>query len=190
MKKLIILATAALLAMSVSAQKGSMYLGLTGIGNSEMGTGVIISSQGDYSTTSWGLAPEFGYFVSDNLAIGAVVGIGGAAIKDNPGDNPFAFRLSPYGRYFLIQDSGFGFYLQGGIDFLSESESVLGPKNSLFGIGINPGISYNVGPFTATAAFGWLGFQTYSEDGVDDNLNSFGLNVNMASLKFGLSYNF
>jgi len=197
MKKLLALVVAALFAMNVSAEKGSMYGGLTGVGILEamtegsaflptVGTGLTVLSVGDYSATAWGLAPEFGYFVSDNLAIGGVIGIGGIIIKDNPGDNPFAFRFNPYARYFLVQDGNFGFYLQGGVDFMTETAS----KINVLGIGINPGVSYNIGLFTATAAFGFLGFETLGGDGISESVSVFGLDLNMATLNFGLSYNF
>ena len=182
MKKLLVLVVAALFTMNMSAEKGSMYLGLTGVGAFEgLGTGFMIN--GDYTTL--GVAPEFGYFVSDNLAVGAIFGISSESLK-NRNDNPFYFGFNPYARYFVIQDGDFGFYLQGNVKFLTETSA----KTNTFGINIAPGISYNVGPFTATAAFGWLGFETTSYDGPIDSDNRFGLSLKMSSLNFGLSYNF
>ena len=178
MKKLLTLAVAALFAVSVSAEKGSMYLGLTGIGAYEYGgTGFI----NDGDETEYGIAPEFGYFIADNLAIGGIIGIAGSTLEGSE----FFFKFNPYARYFLIQDGDFGFYLQGNVDLLMETEY----KTTYFGINIAPGVSYNVGPFTATAAFGWLGFETTSVDGGDSD-STFGLSLKMSSLKFGLSYNF
>ena len=182
MKKLLTLAVVALFAMSASAEKGGMYLGLTGIG-SPVGTGVMIYD----NKTDFGAAPEFGYFISDQLALGIVAGFYGSSIKDNEGDNPFTFRVNPYARYFLIQDGNFGLFLQGNVAFESTNAPA---KVSVFGVSINPGVSYNLSDkFTATAAFGWLGFESTSPDG-GDSTSEFGLRVNGSTLKVGLAFNF
>lgn len=192
--------------MSVSAQKGSMYLGASSIsfwGDNNIGTGFFYSQKGDISITSYGISPEFGYFISDKVAFGFIIGISGSKTENRyyygymeddplfPGtvvEKEFTFRFNPYTRYFLIREGSFGLYLQGGLNFEVETEG----KFNKFGAFMNPGVSYAISSsFTATASFGNLGFQTISEqDAYASTTYVFGLNLNMSTLNFSLSYTF
>ena len=110
--------------------------------------------------------------------------------------NTNSWGINPYARYFAISKGNFGFYLQGGVSYVSygddvhlyqniDDEEYLLIKNTFY-VGINPGISYKLGErFRLTAAFGNLGYTHYGED-----LSRFALNVDMSSLRFGLYWSF
>jgi hypothetical protein len=192
MKKLLFFTLALVLGVSANAQKGSFYLGLNNIslwgGTDGIGTGVAFQSQGDYSATAYGIAPEIGYYVSNKVVVGAVLGIGGVSVKD-ANDNPFSFEISPYVRYFLHQIGNFGFYLQGGIDFAQLSYG--DAKETNWGIGILPGVAYSLSNhFSLTASFGELGYASSKLDSAADATNTFGLRLDASTLKFGLAYKF
>lgn len=190
MKKVLTLAIVALFAVSASAQEGSMYLGASGIGFwDEVGTGFSYdkNSIGD-KTTAFGIAPEFGYFFADNMAVGIIAGFNYSKTDFEAGGEgkEMYLRINPYLRYFLLQQGNFGLYLQGGVNYVRENES----KTNTIGVGIIPGVSYAISPkFTATASFGNLGYEYEKVDDADAS-SKFGLNLNSQSLIFSLSYNF
>lgn len=203
MKKFLTLAVVAVMAVSASAQKGSMYIG-TGnitmwnadedgyISGSNMITGFSYTKSGDVKTTEFGLAPEFGYFFADNMAVGISVGFNHGKVDygvDGVDDGKLtAFSVAPYFRYFLVQKGNFGLYLQGGGQYTSVDDDS-DDKTNYFNIGILPGISYSFSDkFSATASLGWLGYENTKKG--DRKLNEFGLNLDGSSLKFGLYYNF
>jgi outer membrane protein len=203
MKKLLIFTAVALIAISANAQQGSLYVGLGNIsfwdnGDGFTGTGIAVASQGDNSTTFYGLAPEIGYFLSDDLAIGTGIGIGGRSVKDD--DNTyFSFEISPYVRYFIKRSDNFGFYLQGGFGFASTTNGKYRNANgdlkdnttTLFEIGVVPGVSYALSDnFSLTASFGQLGYSSSKAASADDALNVFGLSLDASTLQFGLFYTF
>ena len=206
MKKFLTLAVVAVMAVSASAQKGSMYIGTTGIsfynndnalagGNlaSPFLTGFAYNKNGDDKTTSFGLAPEFGYFIADNMVIGASLGFSYSSFDEDGADdklNCTSFGIAPYFRYFLVQKGNFGLYLQAGGQFAtSKYDYDDAESTTYFNVGVLPGISYSFSDkFSATASFGWLGYEQAKQD--DAKMSEFGLNLDGSSLNFGLYYNF
>lgn len=185
---------------NATAQQGSFYVGASNIGvnhdGNYIGTGVSFISTGDNKTTLYGFAPELGYYVSDRVAIGGIIGISGSSIKDTK-DKSFNFGISPYVRYFLHQGDNFGFYLQGGVDFLQEkSEDTYKGESTTttWGVGLLPGVSYALSShFSVLASFGTLGYTSneVKETGADNRTNNtFGLNLDASTLKFSLRYTF
>ncbi|MCD7973665.1 MAG: porin family protein [Candidatus Azobacteroides sp.] len=201
MKKLFTLALVALFAMGVSAQQGSMYLGTSGISfwngdddlQSKFLTGFSYTDVDDLGkVTSFGLAPEFGYFIADNMAIGISVGFTYSSI-DPEGVDSYSctsFGVAPYFRYYLVQSGNFGFYLQGGLQFsTSKYDYDDAESTNYFNVGILPGISYSFSDrFCATASFGWLGYENIKQD--DYKVNQFGLALDASALNLGLQVKF
>jgi hypothetical protein len=199
MKKLIIISAMTLLALNATAQQGAFYLGLSNIGirqttvdNLNPGTGVAIVSIGEEGGTAYGLAPEIGYYVSDNVAIGGILGFSGYSLKNDRG-NGFNFGISPYVRYFLHQGENFGFYLQGQVGFLHQKDEAGANENTVttWGIGILPGVSYALSSnFSVLASFGALGYTSQKAKGASDATNTFGLSLDASTLNFSLRYTF
>ncbi|MDR0691518.1 MAG: porin family protein [Prevotellaceae bacterium] len=197
MKKLFIISVMAFMAFTATAQQGAFYLGLSNISflRSDLpnvGTGVGIVSQGDNGATGYGFAPEVGYYVSDRIAIGGIIGFSGYTIKNNGGDG-FNFGFSPYVRFFLHQSENFGFYLQGELDFLHQTSEVGSAKNTVttWGLGIAPGVSYALSShFSVLASFGSLGYASQKVKDAPDATNTFGLSLDASTLNFSLRYTF
>ncbi len=207
MKKFLSLALIAFFALSASAQKGSFYLGTSGMNpfgaaSTEVDTDVpfvfspmtgfsIINAEGDESLTSWGLAPEIGYFVSDNVAVGLGLFYTSSSYDSGmSGVDAIAlntFGINPYVRYYLINKGAFRMYGQADFVYASAKMDADGAESTdFFSIGVKPGISYNLSDrFAINATFGNLGYED-----VKDNYSKFGLNLDMSSLKFGFTVSF
>jgi len=204
MKKVLVLVAVFALTMgSAFAQKGTWYVGTSAMTSvtdlEEPGTafvtGFIVGKAkdpffgDDLTVTSFGIAPEAGYFLSDKFSVGLGVAFNLTKVsEDRRGDvKTTSFGINPYARYFLISKGNFGFYMQGGLSYVSsKDDSDDAEAFNTFYIGINPGVCYKLGDnFGVTASFGNLGYTSYGED-----VSAFGLNVDMSSLRFGLHYSF
>lgn len=198
------MAAIALSVASVSAQKGTWYLGTTGM--SPFGTEVTnLSGQSfkaspftgfsfksfDNKTkeTTLGIAPEAGYFIQDNLAVGLGAFYTHSKTKlDGAGSvalNTFGFN--PYARYYFLGSGNFRLYTQLDVRYASGKFDTAGAKSqSVFGVGIKPGVSYSLSRSIAiTATYGNLGYEK-----VKNSYDKFGLNLDSSSLNFGFSVAF
>ncbi len=197
MKKFLVLAAVVLGlgVTSANAQAGKVYIGTTGVSLGQGtvqafdGTGkmLITGFQISDKYTAFGLAPELGYFVSDNLALG--IGLGFTSISGDAaeasGDKGTAFGVAPYLRWFAHKSGAFSFYVQGGLDYANIKLDGQDAVNS-FRIGVLPGVAYGLSEhFSINANFGWLGYSK-----VKDVKGTFALDVDMNTLGFGLSYIF
>ena len=204
MKKLLVVVAVLTFTMgSAFAQKGSWYLGTsamtsaTALGEDPTAfvTGFMMDKEGDAKTSVFGIAPEAGYFVSDKLSVGLGVGFNLTSEKANSDADAVkttAFGVNPYVRYFLISKGNFGFYLQGGLSYVSSKLDVDGADAyNIFYVGINPGVSYKLTDnFGINASFGNLGYTDFGKNDADESVSNFGLNVDMTSLRFGLFWAF
>jgi len=204
MKKILTIAAALfIMAGSASAQQGSFYLGFAGFNpfgavysgavGSFMGstlegmvprTGVTYHKDGDKSTLTLGLAPEFGYFISDRFAVGLGVGFNYISKKQEGHDsnNAIVWGVNPYARYYPVKVDRFGLYLQLGLNYLSVKWEGSDAKD-VGSVGLTPGISYYVSDRVAIhATFGFLG---YSHFGKTD---AFGFNLDGNTIMFGLTF--
>ena len=116
MKKITILAIMMFGALGAFAQfnQGRMLVG----GSGEFSTETAKSKSGGTSVTqgrwtSFSLSPKFGYFVIDNLAVGAGLGLTLAKwADDDDNDNDYTYtsiEFQPFVRYYLPQ----GIFFQG-----------------------------------------------------------------------------
>src|SRR5688572_245532 len=115
MKKVTLFAIAAFASLGVFAQfnQGRMIVG----GSAEFSTNTDKTRSGgttvtDGTTTSLSIAPNFGYFIIDNLAVGASVNL--AVSKRNARGNGADYSTTgvsfgPFARYYLP----FGLFFQG-----------------------------------------------------------------------------
>lgn len=198
MKHLILVAIVALSTLSVSAQKGTWYLGTSGIATATDGNDIVTGPmtgvtskdyKGQGTVLNFGIAPEAGYFVSDNLAVG--LGVFYNYSKFNPDAEGASdikyntFGVNPYARYYFLNKGDFRMYGQLGFVY-SSSDPDEGKSTDYFEIMVRPGISYNVSNrFAINATFGELG---YSQ--TKDYESFFGLNLDMSSLRFGFTVSF
>lgn len=189
MKKIIVVLAAALIGFSANAQ---FYVG---------GSLGLNSTEGSSSFT---IAPEFGYALSDKLTIGAVVGLGNnelslfyPQLNDLSGiigslgllEEGFGWQVNPYVRYTFAQVGNFSIFADGalnlgGFKYKDWDESVFA-----WGISINPGCAYNITDNWAVVAhFCSLGFASTSVAG--ESTSTFGLNINNTISSIGFYYCF
>ncbi len=95
--------------------------------------------------------------------------------------------LNPYARYYACTVDKFSFYVQGGFHFATSKYNYDNAESvNTMGILIKPGVSYNLSDkFAINATFGNLGWENFKQD--EYKVNSFGLNLDMSTLLFGIT---
>ena len=167
------------------------------------GVGFESSSSDGNSDTYFMIQPEVGYNLSDNLAVGVMIGYGEnkLTLKDAHGNKVSgkvkAFTINPYLRYTFAKFDKVNLFLDGGISYTNtkETASAVGGedvKNNTFGIGIKPGVAVNLtDKLTFVSHFGFIGYENSKDDYEGAKaVNTFGAKIDATSLSFGLYYNF
>ena len=203
MKKAFLLSLVMIFAVTTKAQEGSFYLGTSALNlfgtenvdgfnfSTSPITGYAITAFDDNHTATYGIAPELGYFISDDKAVGVSLFYTHSGIDD--GNDANTFGINPYFRYYA---SGIGekfkIYLQAGFTYAKTETDIEGAFDlTYFDIMVRPGISYNFTDiFAINATFGKLGYSKTSIDKIDDSINEFGLNLDTSSLRFGFTVSF
>jgi len=119
-------------------QKGSTLVG-GGIGDLSLGLG-------SGNAFSINLTPRVGYFIQDNVAIGAKVGLGLTSQKYEGAEKAttnYEYNLNVFGRYYFGQEE-FDTLLKQGRWFLEAGAGLGGVKGADVGFNVNfgPGYSY------------------------------------------------
>ena len=168
-----------MVAFSANAQQGKYYIGTSGIGgnNIEFMTGFVATD----GNTMIGIAPEIGYFFSDNMVFG--LGIGLTSLGDSAlGTN---FGLNPYVRYIACTVNNFSLYAQADLKYASNGKL----KNDYFSFGVIPGIAYSFNDkFAMNCGIGFLGYEKSKVNDVKLP-GTFSLLVD-GGLNLGLTYSF
>ena len=209
MKKLFLFVIIVLSVLNMNAQKGTYYIGTTGFAPfGELGVnlnGISLSPmtgftsltvENDYTTTNVGIAPEVGYFINDNIAVG--IGLFYTASTYSPdavGDDDVKFNtfgFNPYVRYHFINKGNFRVYGQFNIAYASARSDIRGTKAiRAFEVGISPGLSYQLTERIAiNAGFGSFGYAVAEDRNSQIRASVFGLNLDSSSLKFGFTISF
>lgn len=139
MKKIILTVAAVFALTFANAQdkkngfaKGDMYVGGTISYSSE-------DNDGD-KTTSTTLAPEFGYFISDDLALTAGISM---MNQDNGTNKPSSFNMNLGGKYYFLNiGDNFKTYTHFGLTFGSIDLDNGSDKISTMGLGAGVGFNY------------------------------------------------
>jgi len=153
---------------------------------------------------NFGIAPKVGFFISDNLAIGAGVGYSIWRWDDLP-DNEIVraslFEITPFARYYLGGEK-FGLFGEGIISLGFGGSSVTdgnittegNPVNYLT-IGAIPGVYYFISEnFALEAQFGFLGLERTVETSgqgaaeIRSIESGFSFELNPSTISFGLIY--
>ncbi len=198
MKK-IILSVAAVFAFGfANAQEKEEVKGGMGYakGNMFISGAVSIGSEktGDVKSTGFEIEPKFGYFVTNNIAVGAKVGYTSDKAENALGDtmDQSKMTLGAFGRYYFAPASQFSLFGQLGFDYSTVDNKLTDIKENEIGVGLGLGLSYFMSNNFAIEA-SWAGLEYTSNDnggnGVDKTSN-FGLGLDMRSINFGLTYKF
>ena len=166
-------------AMNMNAQV--FVGGSVGFGSAKVGGG---ESQSTYK-----IAPEVGYNLNDQWAIGVALGYqkgscNFGSFDFNPGETE-VFSVNPYARYTFLNSDMVNVFIDGAIGFASYKD-----LGSAFQAGLHPGIALKASDkISLVAHVGFVGFETYSPKHGDSS-NAFGLNLDSSSIMFGVYYNF
>lgn len=191
MKKIILGLSLVLAATFANAQfsKGSIYVS----------GGLGFSSENNKNTelksSSYHFSPAVSYFVTSNVAVGAKLNVGGGSndiSKDSSVKNSMT-GIGVFGRYYFTPANKFSLFANLGFDYnTSKMNTDSDVKVNDMSIGITPGINYFVSDhFSIEAGFGRLGYSSSkSNDSNDKGNTSFGLDLDLSTISFGLNYKF
>lgn len=157
-----------ILAFSVGIANAQLQKGSTLVGGS---IGNLDLDLGDDNVFSINLTPRVGYFIQDNVAIGAKVGLG---YTFQPGKDAYSYNVNAFGRYYFGKEE-FDTILKQGRWFL-EAGAGLGGSRAATEIGFNlnfgPGYSYFLNEHVAVE-----GLLLYNGTFGDGSSNGLSLNV-------------
>lgn len=179
MKKFLLMAAMAIATLGASAQ--DWYAG------GQLTFGRTTQETSGLKTTQVTVLPELGYNLTDNFAVGSVLGV---SYRKTNGEEKTVFKVNPYARYSYFKNDKVSLFVDGGVDFgIGRAQ---GSTAVEYGIGLRPGISYNINKkLSLVAHVGFLGYQSGNRpakhNGAPEN---WGLDLNSNNLMFGLYYNF
>lgn len=161
----------------------------------------------DANHTSFNLAPELGYKLSDQWELGLSIGF---AHNYYDGTKVNGFEVDPYVRYTVAKAGPVSFFIDGGFGFAT-AKAKKGDRKSdsynMWQIGIKPGVKVSLSKkVDFIASMGFLGYRDNDDvkvtgiDAIDDIFEDaspsvygekgFGFDFSTSNLKFGLIYNF
>lgn len=161
----------------------------------------------DANHTSFNLAPELGYKLSDQWELGLSIGF---AHNYYDGTKVNGFEVDPYVRYTVAKAGPVSFFIDGGFGFAT-AKAKKGDRKSdsynMWQIGIKPGVKVSLSKkVDFIASMGFLGYRDNDDvkvtgiDAIDDIFEDaspsvygekgFGFDFKTSNLKFGLIYNF
>ena len=144
--------------------------------NAQLYVGGGISFNGQKNATVLGIAPEVGYNLSDDMAVGVGVGLAFA-------DGQNAFSIEPYFRYYLVDLGPVRLFCDANFNFTSATINWGGTSttDTTWGIGVLPGLAVNINDnWSVVSHFARLGYYAEAFD--------FQLNTQVVSL--GVYYAF
>lgn len=143
-------------------------------------------AEGSQIKTSFNIAPEVGYDLSEDWSIALALGY--TSEKPDDGDALTSLSVTPYARYNVLKAGNFKLFLDGAVEIGSVDYD--DDSYSAWGVGIKPGIAYSLNEkFSLVAHMGFLGYQDADDEltGIVDK--GFGFNFSN-NLSFGVYYAF
>lgn len=181
MKKIISAAIVLFAALSASAQ---YYAG---------GSFAIDRNTTD-NVTEFIIAPEVGYGINDNWAVGVSLGYDHTY---NDGLKTDIFEVNPYARYtyFKTDNNLVNLFIDGGFGIgfgKSKNEDYKSETITAYNIGFKPGVALNLSEkFAVVAHFGFLGYEGGNDAAKEANIpEKLGLNFSTMNLDLGFYINF
>jgi outer membrane protein len=149
---------------------------------------------GDFKTNSFELAPQVGYFLTENIAIGGKIGFAsykeefsGTDVEDMSG-----FKVGAFGRYYFTPANQFSLFGQLGLDYSNMEDKLADYKESTVDFGLGFGMNYFVSSnFSIEAGVAVLGYSTNDNGGNGaEKTNSFEFGGDWRAVTFGVNYKF
>lgn len=206
MKKVLFALAFGAFAFTANAQWNSGSIMVTGnlgfsSGSSNNETGATTTDL--FSTSTFNVGVNGGYFVADNLAVGLNLGFQNSSIKDEQADQTTTTNMMMYGvfgRYYVPYTEQFsmyanlGFGLANGSTEVDDNNNASNSDNSSLGVGVGVGAAYFLNDhFFLDINYGVLGYSSTSSTsdpgGANESTNnasSFGLNLDWGALTFGM----
>ncbi|MFD2562172.1 porin family protein [Aquimarina rubra] len=193
MKKILLTAVAVFTLAFVNAQDSGFAKGDIFVSGS---FGYDSQSTGDIKNNSFEFTPRVGFFVSDNIAVGARLGYQ-TSKQEAPFTEDFktnTINAGAFGRYYFTPSNKFSVFGEFGLEYASskQEQGANELKVNGFGLNVGPGISYFLSDHFALEAFwGALGYATAKPD-VDgaESTDAFTFGVNLDDINLGLVYKF
>ena len=139
----------------------------------------------DVKSNTFVITPELGYNLNEKWAVGMKIGYAYNKVDDAKSNE---FVVNPYARYTFVKLDKVNFFVDGGFEYnyvKVEDDSANG-----FGISFKPGVAVNLNEKVSFVAhvgnFGWSSAKAKNAKSVQ----SVDLGLNLASVDFGLYYNF
>jgi outer membrane protein len=151
-------------------------------------------STDDVKSSGFEIAPKFGYFVTENIAIGGKLGYASMKAENGFGDtqDDAALTVGAFGRYYMTPASQFSLFGEFGVDYSSVEDKLADVKENEIGVNLGLGLSYFVNKnWAIEATWAGLGYTT-NDNGGDgaEKTNTFGLGADLRSFGFGVIYKF
>lgn len=176
--------------------KGSMFLS---------GTATISNQKtDDVKVNEFTVAPKFGYFVSDNIAIGLGLGLGSGKVKSD-GDTVAENKTTSFGAFgrYYVKTSGFAPFAELNVNYGTTSTEYIeflgeltpfgdGTDINTLSVNLAPGFNYFISDkFALETSVGVLGYSSSKPD-VDgaEATNKLKLGLDFSNINFGLIYKF
>ena len=176
--------------------KGSMFLS---------GTAAISNQKtDDLKVNEFTIAPKFGYFVDNNIAVGLGLGFGNGKVKN--GSETMAENkttsFGAFGRYY-VKTSGFAPFAELNVNYATTSTEYIeflgaltpfgdGTDINTLSVNVAPGFNYFISDsFALETSVGILGYSSSKPD-VDgaEATNKLKLGLDFSNVNFGLIYKF
>jgi hypothetical protein len=150
----------------------------------------------EVKTSSFEIAPQLGYFVSENIAIGLKVGYSSDKTKSSVATTSdiSGIEVGAFGRYYFTPASKFSLFGQLGFDYGSLTNNLTNPKAKLnttdinLGLGLNYFVSSN---FSIEAGVAALSFGNAKSDvSGDKGESAFSFGGDWRAVSFGVNYKF
>lgn len=143
----------------------------------------------DKNTTSFEVAPELTYELTEKWGIGASVSYGQERENDGIVSTDKVFTFAPYARYTYFDKEIISLFIDGGVG-LSKVKSEIGNESESrtgFEAGLKPGVAIKVAErFKFISKIGFLGYKkNYPQAG-----KAFGLNLSGENIAVGFAYMF
>ena len=142
------------------------------------------------NSTQVTIAPEAGYVLNDNWAIGTTFGY---TYAYNSGAKLNGFKVTPYARYTFAKLGNVNLFVDGGVGFGTYKIEDAGDAQNSFEVGVKPGVAVNLTEkISFVAHVGFLGYRD-ADDAVSESIlgkKGFGFDLDGNALSFGLYYNF
>ncbi len=154
----------------------------------KMFAGVNLGFHSNDAESHFNIGPRFGYWLSDNSAIVAAIGISNH--KDKVTDiKTSGFGLGAEYRYGWHHGDNTFFYLAPGLSYNRDKEGDEDP-NTDFSVFLTPGVQYMMGDrWSINAEIGLLNYTSSKVHG-GDAVNQFSVGTDFDALAFTLWYHF